>query len=203
MRNLTLSLAAVIALVACGGPSNQEIATAKQARYQGDKSVLFRTAKAAAEEKTKIAKEDEASLGFQTVGRWYTTEGILAPGSDEDYKNVPDKSIRLTLVVRLVPDADKWIVQVEPSMLRRISGSPQPQKVEANDPSVPGYVQGQVDSMQFTIWQALKAYEVKAPGGIAPGPEPTPAPAADPAAGSAAPAADPAAGSAAPAPATP
>jgi hypothetical protein len=199
MRNLTLSLAAVIALVACGGPSNQEIATAKQARYQGDKSVLFRTAKAAAEEKTKIAKEDEATLGFQTVGRWYTTEGILAPGSDEDYKNVPDKSIRLTLVVRLVPDADKWLVQVEPSMLRRISGSPQPQKVEVNDPSVPGYVQGQVDSMQFTIWQALKAYEVKAPGGIAPGPEPTPAPAADPAAGSAAPAADPAAGSAAPA----
>ncbi|MFN0253595.1 MAG: hypothetical protein ACKV2T_42400 [Kofleriaceae bacterium] len=197
MRTLTLSLAAVIALVACGGPSTQEITTAKQARYEGDKSVLFRTAKAAAEEKSKIANADEAALGFQTVGRWYTTDGILAPGSDEDYKNVPDKSIRVTLVVRLVPDADKWIVQVEPSMLRRISGSPQPQKVEPNDPSVPGYVQGQVDAMQFTIWKALQQYQVKTPGGIAPAT--APAPATDPAAGSAAPDA----GSAAPAPATP
>lgn len=199
MRNLTLTLAAVIALVACGGPSNQEIASAKQARYQGDKSLLFRTAKAAAEEKGKIAKEDEAALGFQTVGRWYTTEGILAPGSDEDFKNIPDKSIRLTLVVRLLPDADKWIVQVEPSMLRRIAGSPQPEKVEANDPSVPGFVQGQVDSMQFTIWNALKQYEVKSPGGLAP----APAPAAGSDAGSAAPAPTETGSAAAPAPATP
>jgi hypothetical protein len=207
MRNLTLShlghrswaLAAVIAIAACGGPSNQQIASAKQARYQGDKSLLFRTAKAAVEEKTKVAKEDEATLGFQTAGRWYTTDGILAPGSDEDFKNIPDKSIRLTLVVRLLPDADKWIVQVEPSMLRRIAGSPQPEKVEANDPSVPGFVQGQVDTLQFDIWNALKQYEVKSPGGIAP----APAPAGPGDSGSAAPAAGsataPAAGSAAPA----
>jgi hypothetical protein len=200
MRNLTLSIAAIAVLAACGGPSNQEIASAKQARYQGDKSVLFRTAKAAAEEKAKIAKEDEATLGFQTAARWYTTEGILAPGSDEDFKNIPDKSIRLTLVVRLLPDADKWIVQVEPSMMRRIAGSPQPEKVEPNDPSVPGFVQGQVDTMQFQIWNALKQYEVKAPGGIAP----APAPAAGSDAGSAAPPAPEAGSAAAPAaPATP
>jgi hypothetical protein len=200
MRNLTLTIAAVIALAACGGPSNKEIASAKTARYQGDKSLLFRTAKAAAEEKGKIAKEDEATMGFQTAGRWYTTEGILAPGSDEDFKNIPDKSIRLTLVVRLLPDADNWIVQVEPSMLRRIAGSPQPEKVEPTDPSVPGFVQGQVDTMQYTIWNALKQYEVKSPGGIAP----PPAPAAGSDTGSAAPAAGSDAGSAAaPAPATP
>lgn len=195
MRTLTLSIAAIaaLALAACGGPSSQQIASAKQARYQGDKSVLFNTAKAAVEENSKIAKADEATLGFQTVGRWYTTEGILAPGSDEDYKNIPDKSIRLTLVVRLLPDADKWIVQVEPSMLRRIAGSPQPEKLDPTDPSVPGFVQGQVDSMQFTIWNALKQYEVKAPGGIAPAPTPTDT-------GSAAPATPPAdTGSAAPA----
>jgi hypothetical protein len=200
MRNLTLTLAATIALVACGGPSSKEITTAKQARYQGDKVVLFRTAKAAAEEKAKIAKEDEATLGFQTIGRWYTNEGILAPGSDDDYKKVPDKSLRITLVVRLLPDADKWIVQVEPSILRKISGSPQPQKVELSDPSVPGFVQGQVDTMQFEIWNALKQYEVKTPGGIAPAPE---MPAAGSDSGSAVPAPPPETGSAAPAPTTP
>ena len=201
MRTLTLTLAAVVALAACGGPSNKEIASAKQARYQGDKSLLFRTAKAAVEENSKIAKADEATLGFQTTGRWYTTEGILAPGGDEDFKNIPDKSIRLTLVVRFLPDADKWIVQVEPSMLRRIAGSPQPERLEPTDPSVPGFVQGQVDTMQFTIWNALKQYEVKAPGGIAP----APAPAAGSDMGSAAAPADTgsAGSAAAPAPATP
>jgi hypothetical protein len=202
MRNLTLTLAAAIALAACGGPSNQEITTAKQARYQGDKSVLFRTAKAAVEESSKVAKEDEATLGFQTVGRWYTTEGILAPGSDEDYKRVPDKSLRITLVVRLLPDADKWIVQVEPSLLRKQTGSPQPQKIEPTDPSVPGFVQGQVDSLQFTIWKALKEFEVKSPGGIAPAPM-DPAPAAGSDSGSAPAPTDMGSGSAAPAPATP
>jgi hypothetical protein len=201
MRNVSLSLALLVAIAACGGPSNQQIAAAKQARYQGDKSVLFNTAKAAAENKQKLAKADEATLGFQTVGRWYTVDGILAPGSDEDIKQVPDKSIRLTLVVRLLADGDKWIVQVEPSMFRRIGGSPQPQKVEPGDPSVPGFVQGQVDTMQYEIWNALKQYEVKSPGGIAPAPT-APAP-TDPAAGSAAAPADPAAGSAAPAPAPP
>ncbi len=195
MRNLTLSLAAIVALAACGGPSSQDITTAKQARYHGDKSVLYRTAKAAVEETTKLAKEDEATLGFQTVGRWYTTEGILAPGSDEDYKHVPDQSIRITLVVRLLPEGDNWIVQVEPSLLRKQSGSPQPQPLDANDASVPGFVRGKGDSLQHTIWKALQAYEVKSPGGIAPAPtEPAPAatPEAPPADGSTDPAADPA-----------
>lgn len=201
MRTLTLTLAAAIALAACGGPSNQEIATAKQARYQGDKSLIFRTAKAAVEENNKVAKEDEAALGFQTIGRWYTTEGILAPGSDEDYKRVPDKSLRITLVVRILPDADKWIVQVEPSLLRKQSGSPQPQKIEPNDPSVPGFVQGQVDALQFTIWKGLKDFEVKTPGGIAPAPAPAPAAGSD--SGSATPTDTGSGSAAAPAPATP
>lgn len=186
MRNLSLSLPLLIALAACG-PSNKEVAAAKQARYTGDKSTLFQAAKAAVEAKHKIAKEDEAALGFQTIGRWYTQDGMLAPGSDEDMRQVPDKSIRMTLVVRLLPDGENWIIEVEPSMLRRVSGSPQPMKLEKTDPSVPGFVTGQVDALQFEIWSALKQYEVKMPGGIAPAPA-APTPAQDPA-----PAADPAA----------
>jgi len=203
MRNLTLSvtvLLAVLALAACG-PSGQEVAKAKQARYQGDKLVLFNAAKAATESKHKLAKADEASLGFQTIGRWYTQDGMLAPGSDEDMRQVPDKSIRMTLVVRLLPDGDKWIIQVEPSMLRRISGSPKPESLDPKDPSVPGWATGQVDALHFEIHKALAAYEVKAPGGVLPAAPPAAAP-ADPAV-PAAPAdpAAPAAGSAAPAPA--
>lgn len=166
---------------------------AKQARYQGDKLVLFNATKTTVESKHKIAKSDELALGMQTTARWYTAEGMVAPGSDEDMRQVPDKSIRMTLVVRILPDADNWIVHVEPSMLRRVAGSPKPEVLDPKDPSVPGWATGQVDTLQFEIHKALAPYQVKAPGGMAPAPAPAPAaPAADvptPAAeGSAAPA---------------
>ncbi len=148
---------------------------AKQARYQGDKLVLFTATKAAVESKHKLAKSDELALGMQTIGRWYTSEGMVAPGSDEDMGQVPDKSIRMTLVVRILPDGDHWIVHVEPSMLRRVAGSPKPDVLDPKDASVPGWATGQVDTLQFEIHQALAAYQVKTPGGMAPAPAPAPA----------------------------
>jgi hypothetical protein len=179
MRTLALSLPLILTIAACG-PSNKEITGAKIARYQGDKATLFATAKAATEAKYQLAKVDEATLGFQTKAKWFTPEGILAPGSDEDIKDVPDKSIRLTMVVRLLPDGDKWIVQVEPSMLRRIAGSPQPQPVTLDDPSVPGFAQDMTDQLQYDIWTQMKPYEVKASSGTMPAAA-SPAPAAPPA----------------------
>ncbi len=159
---------------------------AKQARYQGDKLVLFNATKAVVESKHKLAKSDESALGMQTIGRWYTAEGMVAPGSDEDIRQVPDKSIRMTLVVRILPDRDNWIVHVEPSMLRRLAGSPKPDVLDPKDPSVPGWATGQVDTLQFEIHQALAQYQVKSPGGMAPAPSPAPAAPAPPAEGSAA-----------------
>ena len=184
MRNLSLSMISAIALVvaACGGPSGKDIAMAKQARYTGDKLAIFNATKAAVESKYKLEKSDETTLGMQTKARWYTQDGILAPGSDENYREVPDKAIRVVHVVRMLPDGDKWIVQDDPLLMRRVAGSPQPEKLDLKDPSVPGWATGQVDELQFEIYKALKQYEVKAPGGIAPAPTPAdPAPApADP-----------------------
>ncbi len=176
MRNLSLSMIA-FALVACGGPSGKDIAMAKTARYTGDKLVIFNATKAAVESKYKLEKSDETTLGMQTKSRWYTQDGILAPGSDENFKEVPDRAIRVVHVVRMLPDGEQWIVQDDPLLMRRVAGSPQPEKLELKDPSVPGWATGQVDELQFEIYKALKAYEVKAPGGIAPAPAPAPAPA--------------------------
>lgn len=192
MRNLSLTVSMLLALAACG-PSGKEVAKAKSARYQGDKLVLFNTTKAVVESNHKLHRADELALGMQTIGRWFTLEGMVAPGSDQDMRQVPDKSIRMTLVVRLLPDGDNWIVHVEPSMLQRVAGSPKPLVLDPKDPSVPGWATGQVDTLQFEIHQALAQYQVKSPGGMAPAPTPAPAPAAP------APAA-PAEGSAAPAP---
>lgn len=185
MRNLSLSIVVLSALAACGGPSGRDIAMAKQARYTGDKLAIFAATKAAVESKYSLEKSDETTLGMQTKARWYTADGITAPGNDADFRQVPDKAIRVVHVIRMLPDGDAWIVQDEPVLMRRLAGSPQPEKLDVKDPSVPGWTTSQIDELQFEIYKALKPYEVKAPGGIAPAPAaPAPAPAADPASGS-------------------
>jgi hypothetical protein len=198
MRNLSISIAAVIALAACGGPSGKDIALAKQARYQGDKLVIFNGVKSVTEAKYKIDTSDETALGLKTKPRWFTPEGLVSPGGDDNMKDTPDRSIRISLVVRLLPDGDKWIVEVIPAMERYFAGRPNTDKLDPKDPSVPGWATGQVDELQFEIHKALVQFEVKSPGGMAP--PPTAAPGADKPADP--PPADPNAGpAAAPAPA--
>ena len=42
--------------------------------------------------KYKIEKSDETTLGIQTIGRWYTPEGLAAGERGDDMRDVPDKS---------------------------------------------------------------------------------------------------------------
>jgi hypothetical protein len=215
MRNLVCSLAAVVAIAAVScGPSSKEVATAKTARYQGDKLQLFAATKAVVEDKYKLTKSDETTLGMQTEGKWYTPEGMIitrqggtgtktvdrgggvtASGNDSIY---PDGSINITLVVQLLPDGSNWVVKVTPVMLRFTAGNPQPQPVKEDDPSVPGFATSKVDQLALDIHKALGKYEVKQLGGIAPA---SPGPSPDepsPAAGSAVPIEGSAAGSSSP-----
>ena len=174
-----LMLCAAVALAACG-PSNKDVALAKTARYTGDKLVLFNAAKAATAAKYQLAESDETTLGLKTTARWYTPEGLAAAVRNSDMRDVPDRSISIQLIVRLLPDGQDWVVSVEPKMVRYFAGRPNPDVLTPDDPSVPGWATGKVDQLQFAIHEALKQYEVKQPGGIAPAPAPAPAP--DPAA---------------------
>jgi hypothetical protein len=190
MRNFVCSIAAIFAIaavaVACG-PSSKEVATAKTARYKGDKLELFSHVKAATEAKYKIAKSDETSLGMQTEARWYSTEGLgVTPRSEGDMRDVPDKSINITLVVTMLPDGDAWLVKVTPVMSRYNTGIPKPEPLKEGDPSLPGWVAGKVDELALAIHQELAKYEVKTvPGSVPPPAEQGPSP-DEPAAGSAA-----------------
>jgi hypothetical protein len=204
MRNPTIGLLiAALALVACG-PSATELKGAKTAHYKGDKLVLFNASKAVTESKYKIAKSDETTLGFQTVGRWYTPEGLVVDreGGSEQRKSggydsaYPDLSINILLVVTLLPDGDEWVVKVTPVMERFHAGRPNTDKLSENDPSVPGWATGKADMLAVEIHDALKQYEVKSVPGLVPPPSPTAPPAAPeepkPAAPSEAPGATPA-----------
>lgn len=205
MRNFVCSFATLvaIALAACG-PSSKEVATAKTARYQGDKLQIFAATKAVVESKYTLQKSDETTLGMQTEGKWYSPEGMVitreggagrktvdmgggmsSTGNDSQF---PDNSINIALVVQLLPEGSNWIVKVTPVMHRFRAGNPQPERVKEDDPSVPGWATGKVDQLALDIYKALSAYEVKTPGGIPAGPTPGPSP-DEPSAGSAAPAA--------------
>ena len=193
MRNLVCSLAALLALtlVACG-PSSKEVATAKTARYQGDKLAMFAAIKSTVESKYKLTKSDETTLGMQSEGKWYSPEGMVitreggtgtktvdrgggvsATGNDSIY---PDNSINLALVVTMLPDGNNWIVKITPVMHRFRVGSPKPDPLREDDPSVPGWATDKVDQLALDIHKALAQYEVKQPGGMAPPPAPGPSP---------------------------
>lgn len=186
-----LALAAVV-ITACGA-SSQELAGAKSAHYKGDKLAMFNAVKATVEAKYHIEKADENALGIQTVGRWYTPEGLAAGERNDDMRDVPDKSLRIALVVTLQPDGDTYVVNIKELILRYIAGSPKPEPLRDGDPSLPGWAPGKADELALDIHTALAQYEVKGLPGTVPPPAAAPAPAPAPATG------DPAAPATAPA----
>jgi hypothetical protein len=155
-------MAALVAIAACG-PSGRDVALAKTARYQGDKLAMFGAAKTATEGKYKLEQSDETTLTIQTVGKWFTPEGLVATSGDSDMRHVPDRSVRIALTVKLVPDGDKYLVLVEPQMMRYFAGRPNPDKLDPKDPSVPGWATGKVDELALEIHTVLDKYEVKKP----------------------------------------
>jgi hypothetical protein len=182
--NFVLRLATIVAAIAIAacGPSSKELSGAKTAHYKGDKLAMFGAIKTTVAEKYHIAKSDENALGMQTVGRWFTPEGLAAGERNDDMRDVPDKSIQIALVVTMQPDGDAYVVNVKPLMIRYIAGSPKPEPLAEHDLSVPGWASGKVDELALDIHSALASYEVK----TLPGSVPPPMSPATPAAGSAA-----------------
>jgi hypothetical protein len=147
MRNLIISCTMLAWLAACGGAGSREAALAKTARYQGDKLAIFAAIKSATEAKHKLAMSDETTLTVQTIGRWYTPEGLVSTTGDQDIRQVPDRSINIVLTVKLLPEGDKWIVDVQPKMTRINKGSPLPENLSPTDASLPGWASGKVDQL--------------------------------------------------------
>ena len=182
MQNLSGRLAAVVALAtlagACGA-SDSQVKAAKEARYTGDKLVLFNAAKTAVSAKYEIEKADPDALGFETRAVWFQhDDGMRVPMPGDDMRMVPDKALNLAFAIALLPDGDKWIIKVTPKMMRRVAGSPKPEAISENDFSVEGWAHGKIDALATDIHNALAQYEVKtvpAQPGAAPGATPPPA----------------------------
>jgi hypothetical protein len=164
VRNLVLVLLIALAAIApaCGA-SRQEIELARTAHYRGDKLAMFAAARAATADKYRIATSDETTLRIETTGRWYTPDGLGASERNHDMRDVPDRSVHVRMIVRLVPRGDDWAVAVEPVMMRYFAGRPNPDPLALDDPSLPGWAHGRVDQLYSAIHHALASYQVAEP----------------------------------------
>jgi hypothetical protein len=169
MRNLSCSviaLALALAAVACG-PSGKQVATAKQARYQGDRSQIFAVMQKTVAAKYKIQKADEAAFGLQTDNRWYSQDGQPVSGTLDDVANVPDRGLNISLVVELLPDGERHMISVKPVIVRYVKGHAQPEEVRDTDPTLPEWIHDRITELQLDLYKALQQYEAKGAAGSA------------------------------------
>jgi hypothetical protein len=162
MRSAAVFL--LVAGAACGA-SSPSIETARAARYRGDKLALFDGARQATAVKYQLAESDETTLRIVTAGRWYRPDGMLASERANDMRDVPDRSVHLQLIVKLVPSGSDWAIEIEPVMMRYFAGRPNPDHLTPDDPSVPGWATGRIGKLREAIHDALARYEVKSTAG--------------------------------------
>ncbi len=158
MRSVVFLL--VAAVVACG-PSAAQIKTAKSAQYKGDGAAIFKIVLDTTAETYKVADAHQGEDGFVLVTQpqWYSPEGGRQSAGTGDYVQIDYRSVRLELIVELVSmDMGKYAVTVTPRTFQHVSGSPQPRELTPDDPNLPGWIPGRVDSLQLEIHNRLQNY---------------------------------------------
>jgi hypothetical protein len=157
-RRMKMVVLMVVLAVAGCGPSTQEVKTAKTARYKTDGRALFDIAVAVAEQDYKIGEVDAAGLQFATQPQFYSPEGGRQSPGAGGFVNMSDRSVQLAIVVEIVKADDRFVVVVTPHTMQVISGSPKPRELAPDDPNLPGWVHGRVESLYVGIYNAAKQH---------------------------------------------
>jgi len=160
----SLAFAVVVAFAACGGPSTAEINNAKTASYVGETAAMFKIVVDTAAETYKIANagQDADRFVLVTQPQWYNREGGRQSAGADDYVQIGEGSIRLQMIVELIPvESNRYMIVVTPKTFQHLSGSPQPRELEDDDPNLPGWVLGRVDSLYVEINKRLQNYATK------------------------------------------
>ena len=160
MRSMVLLLVGMF--VACG-PSSAEIKMAKTASYAGDPAQIFAEVQAATAESYKIAETStEGEYVLATEAQWYSPEGGRQSAGTGDFVQLSDRSVQLTMIVEVVaPSQDRIMVTVTPKTFQHVSGSPKPRELAPDDPNLPGFIHGRVETLQVAIHKRLQKYQVK------------------------------------------
>jgi len=162
MRSLLLLQFVALLWVGCG-PSAAEIKTAKTATYRGDASAMFDEIIQATQDSYKIADatKQDGRYALITMAQWYSPEGGRQSAGAGDFVQLDDRSVRLEMIVELVDQEPGFMVTVTPKTFQHIAGSPQPRELKPDDPNLPGWVVGRVESLQLEIHKRLQKYAVQ------------------------------------------
>jgi hypothetical protein len=156
---------AVIAWLHCAcGPSTAQIVAAKSARYSGQPSEIFNAVEEVILQDYKIGdrQSEPKLLTVMTAPQWYTPEGGRQSPGAGDYVQLSDRSVQLSLKVEVLAASNTSIlVEVTPQTLQYLSGSPQPRELRPDDPNLPPWINGRVDSLYVAINERLKPFENK------------------------------------------
>jgi hypothetical protein len=162
LLGLLLCVALALTVSACG-PSSAEIKQAQTASYAGSPAEMFAIIEQIVGQDYKIA-EVRRSDGYALVTdrQWYTPEGGRQSAGAGDYVQLDDRSVNLSLLVELVEmDMGRVMVTVTPTTLQFIAGSPQPRELKPDDPNLPPWVHGRVETLYVEIHKRLKPYVVQ------------------------------------------
>ncbi len=160
---LVFVLALAVMVIGGCGPSAKEIKMAKAAQYQAPPKHLLDLALQVTQSDYKIGAIDIDGLKFSTEPQWYSPEGGRISAYTEgngDFVNAGGGDVQVWFVVQVrLVENDRVFVEITPRTFQLIGGSPQPRELKPDDPNVPGWVHGRVDSLALAIYeQAKKRY---------------------------------------------
>jgi hypothetical protein len=160
---VVLALAMTLLVVGGCGPSTKQIQIAKAAQYNAPPKHLLDLALQVTQFDYKIGAIDIEGLKFATEPQWYSPEGGRRGTTNDingDYALIVGGDVQVSLVVRVrLIEKDKSIVEVTPRTFELVAGSPQPRELTPEDPNLPPWVLGRVDSLALAIYdQAKKRY---------------------------------------------
>ncbi len=148
----------MMVLLGCGSGVAQ-VKTAKDAEYKAPASTIFELAKTVAEETYTIGESDPAGLEFATAPQMYSREGGRQSSGPDDFVTTTPGSVQLVLVVKVSDVGLKRVaVTITPRALQMVIGSPMPRELAADDPEMPPWVGGRIDSLSLAIYERAKQY---------------------------------------------
>lgn len=162
MRAFFVTLTLVVGVMGCG-PSNAQIRTAKTAQYKAPARSVLDVAVQVAQDAYKVRDIDIENVSFVTEPQWYSPEGGRISATNEgggDFVNAGGGDVQVWFVVRVRETApDRVMVEITPKTMQLVGGSPQPRELKPDDPNLPPWVLGRVDSLAVAIYeQARKLY---------------------------------------------
>ena len=156
-----LVMFAAVAFSAACGPSAAELKTAQTATYNTQAADLYKVALDVVSVDYKIG-DNQPPVGFATVPQWYSREGGRQSAGAGDYVQIEGGSVRLSILVEIVEiDDGKYAVKVTPHTFEHLSGSPQPRELKPDDPNLPPWVTGRVESVQMAIYKSAQQFAAK------------------------------------------